>query len=175
LPTTIVVNPEKQEFNIGVTPYPDITDIIPTRLWIVPVKELKARFLIIQVQPGASASVPMPILYIDQHDHPTLAGCIRQRFQFEVDPRDQPGADPNVGWEGDYHPLRDEMFEKCDKDGILELVEHDVWKEGGSVTYFRFTAHKTFIPVRRETYAYACDDTHPNGGFVMTSRRSLLR
>lgn len=46
--TTVVVNPRGERFNIGETAYPDF---VPTTLWIVQVKELNARFLIIRVPP----------------------------------------------------------------------------------------------------------------------------
>jgi hypothetical protein len=169
---TIVVNPEKQEFNIGETQYPDI---IAARLWIVPIRELKARFLIVCVPPACSAAVKMPILLIDEKNRSSLAGSVLQRWEFKVDTGDMPGADPKVRNEGRLQPLRDFLFKNSDKDGIPELVSEDLWKQGGTVTYLRLTKHKTFIPVRRETYVYVCDHKHPNGDLVLTSHRSLLR
>jgi hypothetical protein len=153
-PTTIVVNPKGEELNIGETQYPDF---LPATLWIVEVKELKARFLIIRVPPAASAAVNMPILYIGQDDKPSLAGSIRQRFEFKANSDDNPGFDPTIRWDGEHH-LRDLLFEDSDGDGIPELVESDFWQQTGTVTYFRFTNQKTFVPLWKETWRLGTND-----------------
>ncbi len=148
--TTVVVNPKGEEFNIGVTQYPDV---LPATLWIVRVEELKARFLLIRVPPAASAAVEMPVVYLDEDDRPSLAGTIRQRFEFPVHPQDEAGEDPKVIAVDGERRLRDLLFEDSDQDGVPELVENDVWKEGGTVTYFRFTSAKKFVPLYREVWA----------------------
>ncbi len=74
-PSTIVINPRGEEFSIGSTAYPDT--IFPVTLWIVAVRELHARFLIIRLPPAASGAMGMPILYIDEQDKPTLAGSVQ--------------------------------------------------------------------------------------------------
>jgi hypothetical protein len=147
-PTTVVVNPKGGEFNIGTTAYPDF---LAATLWIVEVKELKARFLIIRVPPAASAPVGMPLLYLSQDDKPLLAGLIRQRFEFHANAADKPGSDPRIRWDGE-HRLRDVLFEDSDGDGVPELVEKDFSQAAGTVTYFRFTEEKTFVPLCKETW-----------------------
>jgi len=147
-PTTILVNPNGEEFNIGETQYPDI---LPATLWIVEVKELKARFLVIRVPPTASAAVKMPILYINDDNTPSLAGSIGQRFEFKANSDDMPGFDPTIQWDGNHH-LRDMLFKDSDGDGIPELMEDDVWKQGGTITYYRFTEQKSFVPLWKETW-----------------------
>ena len=151
--TTVVVNPQQREFNIGVTPYPDIH---PATLWIVEVKEFDARFLLIRVPPSASGAVTMPILYLDNNDIPTLACSIQQRFEFQMHPHDQPGYDPKIEGDGECR-LRDILFEDSDGDGVPELVERDVWKESGTVTYYRLTDQKTFLPLWREEWKLGAD------------------
>lgn len=146
--TTIVVNPKGKEFNIGVTRYPSF---LPATLWIVEVKELRARFLFIRVPPVASGAVEMPVLYIDSDDIPSVSGLIRQRFEFDAYPDDAAGYDPKIMWDGE-HRLRDFLFEDSDKDGIPELVESLFWKESGTVTYFRFNKDKTFSPLWKEEW-----------------------
>ena len=114
-------------------------------------KELQARFLLIRIPPAASAAVAMPILYVDQNDIPTVAGSIRQRFEFGVHPEDAPGYNPKVQWDGE-HRLRNLLFEDSDADGVPELVEKNFWKETGTVTYFRFSKEKAFSPLWREKW-----------------------
>jgi hypothetical protein len=148
-PTTVVVNPKGVEFNIGTTQYPDI---FPPVLWIVEVKELETRFLLIKIGPAASASVPMPILYLDETDRPTLSATIQQRWEFDAYPDDSPGYDPKIQWDGE-HRLRDILFKDIDSDGVPELEEKDIWTSGGTITYFRFDKQtKSFIPARVETH-----------------------
>jgi nitrogen fixation protein len=147
-PTTIVVNPAGQEFNIGETAYPDIHE---TNIWIVEVKELNAKFLLIHVPPACSASVPMPVLYIDNDNCVTLAATIQQRFEFKPQPDDEPGFNPRINFDGTTF-LRDMLFKDSDGDGIRELVENDCWKDGGTMTYFKFTEQKKFVPLWKETY-----------------------
>ena len=93
----------------------------------------------------------MPVLYVDQNNIPSLAGSIQQRFEFAPHPDDVPGFEPKIQWDGE-HRLRDLLFEDCDDDGIPELVERDFWKESGTVTYYRFTKDKTFVPIWRENW-----------------------
>jgi len=141
---TIVVNPKGQEFNIGATQYPDWP---PTKLWIVEVKELGARFLLIQVPPMASGTVVMPVVYVDENDKPTVAGEINQRWEFGPEPADMdnPGYNPKVMMDGGEQLLRDVLFEDIDHDGKPELVEDDVWKDGGYIRYYKFTKAKKFV------------------------------
>jgi hypothetical protein len=146
--TTVIVNPKGEEFNIGVTQYPDF---LPATLWIVEVKQLDARFLLIRVPPAASAAVDMPILYLDRNDKPSLAGRIGQRFEFQANPHDRPGFDTIIERDG-RHRLRDILFEDSDGDGVPELVESDFWQADGTVTYYRFTDRKTFTPVWEEKW-----------------------
>lgn len=159
-PTTIVVNPKGKEVNIGTTQYPDI---VPATLWIVEVEELHARFLFIRIPPAASAAVDMPVLYVDQHDVPRVAGSIQQRFEFTICPEDSWGYEPKILWDGEYR-LRDILFEDSDQDGIPELVERDFAKESGTVTYYEFNMSKTFSPLWKEEW------THEDNSFIRISR-----
>ena len=143
-PTTVVVNPRGETFNIGTTAYPDI---LPATLWIVGVPALNARFLLIRVPPAASGFVPMPVLYLDALDKPFLAGTILQHFEFAVNPEDEPGDNPRFHWDGE-HFIRDILFQDIDQDGLPELVEEDVGKDGGTITYFKFGKDRTFTPFR---------------------------
>ena len=163
-PTTVVVNPRGKEFNIGYTQYPDFPR---ATLWIVEVKELHARFLVIRVPPVASAAVAMPVLYLDENEKPTLAGAVVQRFEFTVHPDDAPGANPRVICDGE-HLLRDMLFEDSDGDGIPELKEDAIWKDGGTVTYYRFTKAKRFVPLWREKWRRG------DNGFELVSRKKVL-
>ncbi len=165
-PTTIVFNPKGEEFNIGETQYPDF---IPATLWIVEVKELQARFLIIRIPPALSAAVEMPILYISEDDKPSLAGKISQRFEFKTSPDEEPGFDPKVRWDGE-HRLRDLLFEDSDGDGIPELVEKDFYHTSGEVTYFRFSEQQTFVPLWKETWKL---NTAGNGSWERVSRTKV--
>jgi hypothetical protein len=155
VPTTVVVNPRGESFNIGVTQYPDL---LPATLWIVEEKSLKARLLLIRIPPAASGGVEMPVLYIDEHDRPSLAGTIRQRFKFGVPPDDEPGFNPMIVWDGGKQRLHDWLFKDVDHDGTAELVERDVWKDGGTITCFRFTEQKKFVRVRSESVRPADGD-----------------
>jgi hypothetical protein len=152
-----VVNPRNEQFNIGETPYPSW---VPATLWIVPVKELGARFLIIRVPPVASGFVDMPILYRDGSDRPSLAATIQQHFEFKAEPDEKPGVAPKVRWDGE-HPLRDFLFKDENTNSVPLLVEDHIWKDGGTMTYFGFSSRHTFMPVRKESYDCVCDNDHP--------------
>ena len=157
-PTTIVVNPNGDEFNIGTTQYPDV---IPATLWIVEVPELNGKFLLIRIPPAASAAVGMPIVFVDQKDRPSLAGSIRQRWEFSISTKDEPGFNPMVEWEGSTR-LRDILFEDINADGRPELVEDTEYSRwGGTVTHFRFTTNKTFVPIRVEKHINDVDTGTP--------------
>jgi hypothetical protein len=145
-PTTIVINPRGQAFSIGETAYPDI---LPATLWIVETTTLPGRFLIIHVPPVASGSVSMPVLFVDSEDNVTLAGTIQQRFEFRADPNDRRSSDPVVESDG-WHHLKDFLFKDVNNDGIVELVEDDVWKDDGTITYYRFREDHRFEPIIRE-------------------------
>ena len=157
-PTTIVMNPQGEAFNIGTTQYPDV---LPATLWIVEVKELNARFLLIHVPPVASASVEMPILYLDREDRPTWAGSIRQRWEFKIHRQDNPGYNPKAAICDGERYLRDILFTDINGDGTPELEEEDIWRGSGSVTYFRFTEDKKFVPVRIVKYICGEDTEEP--------------
>ena len=155
-PTTIVVNPQGKAVNIGTTQYPDW---VPATLWIVEVEELEARFLLIQVSPVASAAVGMWVLYLDNNDDPSVAGVIVQSFEWADCAREHRGREARIQTEGKFHRLRDVLFEDSDGDGVLELVEDDTWKEGGTVTFHRFTDKKTFEPLWRERWERREDES----------------
>jgi hypothetical protein len=164
--STILINPHGEEFNIGPTPYPDILE---SNLWIVRVPELKTRFLLIHTPPAASGAVAMPVIYLSSEDKPILSGTIRQRMEIKPDPDDLPTGEPRIRSEGKLEPLRDFIFEDSDGDGVPELAEHDFWKENGTVTYYRFTKDKKFVPFWREKWRLS--DKHD--GYEMISRTKV--
>lgn len=146
---TVLVNPQGRAFNMGKTQYPDT---IPTHLLKVRVDELKAQFLILHVGPAASAASILTVFTIMPNNVPLRAADIRHHWEWCM-----------VG-ENDW---KETLFVDSDGDGVPELHDHDIWKEGGTITYYSFDG-KSFHPLWVEEYK-ADDDAKIN----LVSRRRV--
>ena len=153
--STIVVNPKGSEFRVGSTRYPDRQ---PTTLWLVGVPALKREFLVLFTPPTASGAVPMTLFTIKQDGEAIVrAADILHHYE----------------WDSEYttvDEVRETLFVDSDGDGTPELVDDDVWKWGGTLTYSVLLEDR-FQPRWRETFAL--DES--SGKVVLTKRESVQK
>jgi len=131
-PDTIVVSPGGHEFNAGKTGIPDYHQPI---VWLLKVQQLDAQFLLIYLCPTASGSTSISLLLIRGDRVISKAAQIAHHFEWDKSTSvDQVTA---------------ALFEDADGDGVLELVEPDVGKFGGTITYHEFDGTR-FRPLWRK-------------------------
>jgi len=133
-PDTIIQSPNGQRFNAGYTGVPDYHRPI---LWILGVSILKRKFLVIYLYPVASESSTLS-LYVIRDNH-VICKAAQIAHHFEWTNRTKSAQ------------IIYELFSDHNNDGKPELVEDEVGKFGGIVTYYEFNG-ETFSPRWRETY-----------------------
>jgi hypothetical protein len=145
--TTIVINPEGKKINIGKTDFSDV--ISKVTLWVINVKELNAKFLVIYFSPIASGAVPMTLCHIDKNNDVSVSAVINHHWELRAD---LDNADD----------LKDMLFTDSDRDNILELQDDDVGKYGGKFTFYSWLSkEKKFIPLWVETLELEEGDSRP--------------
>lgn len=153
--STIVVNPRAKEFLVGATVYPNRT---PTTLWRVDVPRLGREFLVVFAAPMASGAMTMTLFTIRQ-DGETIVRAADILHHYE--------------WKAEYTTadnVREALFVDSDGDGIPELVDDDVWKWGGALTYYVLVGDR-FQPRWRETYEL----DEATARVVLTRRESVQK
>jgi hypothetical protein len=131
---TIIQAPDGQRFNARYTGMPDYHRPI---LWILDVPSLKQKFLVLYLYPVASGSSTLSIYLIRDNHIVCKASQIAHHFEWTKETRPS--------------QIIDELFTDQNNDNRPELVECDVGKFGGIVTYHEFNGN-TFSPRWRETY-----------------------
>ena len=141
-PTTVLVSPTGRQFNMGETIYPD--PMCRSQLYLVTNRSLQSRFLVLLTPPAASAATPLTLYYLRADGRPFWAATVVSHLEsLHTDART-----PNQ-W----------LFKDVDGDGVDELIENDVWKDGGRVTYHRFGGERFFsdrIEVWQGDHAEEC-------------------
>jgi hypothetical protein len=133
-PRTIIVSPTDVRFDAGNIGVPDFHRPV---LWVIDVAPLKAKFLVIYLYPCASGPSVLSLYLLKNNRVVCKSARILHHFE----------------WDRETVPTRlvESLFKDVNADGRPELVENDVGKFGGTITYREFDG-KRFHPRWKDDY-----------------------